>query len=77
MTTYPTEDLEQTLLLAGMHAEYLSRAEAAARCRVPVSTFDKLRRDGLVPEPDAHMGKHLLWRAETIDELLARGGTEP
>ena len=41
-----------------------------------MSSFDKLRRDGLVPEPDARMGKHLLWRADTIDELLARGGTD-
>ena len=55
--------------------EYLNRIEAADRCRIPVSSFDKLRRDGLVPEPDAHMGKHLLWRADTIDELLAVGGT--
>lgn len=53
--------------------EYLNRVEAAERCRIP---FDKLRRDGLVPEPDARMGKHLLWRADTIDELLARGGTD-
>ena len=56
--------------------EYLSRVEAAERCRIPVSSFDKLRHDGLIPEPDARMGKHLLWSAETIDELLARGGTE-
>jgi hypothetical protein len=59
-----------------LRVEYLNRAEAAERCRVPVSTFDKLRRDGLVPEPDARMGKHLLWRADTIDGLLARGGTD-
>ena len=57
-------------------AEYLNRVEAAERCRIPVSSFDKLRRDGLVPEPDDRMGKHLLWRADTIDELLARGGTD-
>lgn len=59
-----------------LRVEYLNRVEAAERCRVPVSTFDKLRRDGLVPEPDARMGKHLLWRVDTLDELLARGGTE-
>ena len=59
-----------------MRIEYLNRAEAAERCRVPVSTFDKPCRDGLVPEPDAHMGKHLLWRVDTIDELLAHGGTD-
>ncbi|GAA1055927.1 hypothetical protein GCM10017608_14160 [Agromyces luteolus] len=59
-----------------VRVEYLNRAEAAERCRIPVSSFDKLRRDGLIPEPDAHMGKHLLWSADTIDELLARGGTE-
>ena len=34
------------------------------------------RHDGLIPEPDARMGKHLLWSADTIDELLARGGTD-
>lgn len=56
--------------------EYLSRVEAAARCRIPVSSFDKLRHVGLIPEPDARMGKHLLWSTDTIDELLARGGTE-
>lgn len=55
--------------------DYLNRIEAAQRCRIPVSTFDKLRRDGFIPEPDAHMGKHLLWRVDTIDELLAQGGT--
>ena len=59
-----------------LRVEYLIRVEAAERCRVPVSTFDKLRRDGLVPEPDARMGKHLLWRADTLDEMLARGGTD-
>lgn len=55
--------------------EYLSRVEAAERCRIPVSSFDKLRHEGLIPESDACMGKHVLWSADTIDELLARGGT--
>ena len=55
--------------------EYLTRAEAAARCRVPLPTFDKLRRDGLVPAHDAEVGKHKLWRAETIEEFLSVGGT--
>ncbi|GAA1831766.1 MULTISPECIES: hypothetical protein [Agromyces] len=59
-----------------LRVEYLSRVEAAERCRIPVSSFDKLRHDGLIPEPDARMGKHLLWSADTIDDLLARGGTE-
>ncbi|WP_336854424.1 helix-turn-helix domain-containing protein [Sinomonas albida] len=55
--------------------EYLTRAEAAAVCRVPLPTFDKLRRDGLVPPHDAEVGKHKLWRAETIEEFLSVGGT--
>ncbi len=50
--------------------EYLTRAEAAARCRVP-----KLRREGLIPRPDAEVGKHKLWRADTIEEFLEVGGT--
>ncbi|HKU12661.1 MAG TPA: helix-turn-helix domain-containing protein [Sinomonas sp.] len=55
--------------------EYLTRAEAAARCRVPLPTFDKLRREGLVPPHDAEVGRHKLWRAETIEEFLNVGGT--
>jgi predicted DNA-binding transcriptional regulator AlpA len=55
---------------------YLTRREAAERCRVSVSSFDKLRRDRSVPFPDAEVGKHVLWREETIDQFLARGGTK-
>ncbi|WP_218682073.1 hypothetical protein [Microbacterium sp. BF1] len=55
--------------------EYLTRREAAARCRVPLSTFDSLRRQARVPFPDARMGKHMLWRASTIDAFLGGGGT--
>lgn len=56
---------------------YLTRPEVAERCRVPLSSLDKYRMEGLFPEPDAVIGKHLLWRIDTIDELLARGGTAP
>ncbi len=45
---------------------YLTRAEAAAHCRVPVPTFDKLRREGLIPKPDAEVGKRKLCRVEII-----------
>lgn len=54
---------------------YLTRREVAARCRVPLSTFDSLRRQARVPFPDAHMGKHMLWRASTIETFLESGGT--
>ena len=60
------------------HAEqndYLTRREAAALCRVPLSTFDSLRRQNRVPFPDAHMGKHMLWRASTVAAFLEAGGT--
>lgn len=55
--------------------EYLTRREVAARCRVPLSTFDSLRRQARVPFPDARMGKHMLWKASTIEVFLAGGGT--
>lgn len=55
--------------------EYLTRREVAARCRVPLSTFDSLRRQARVPFPDAHMGKHMLWRSSTIEAFLDAGGT--
>lgn len=54
---------------------YLKRAEAAERCRVSLPTFDKLRRADRIPGPDASMGKHMLWKEETIDAFLASGGT--
>lgn len=54
---------------------YLTRREAAARCRVPLSTFDTLRRQARIPFPDAHVGKHMLWRSSTIDAFLESGGT--
>ena len=54
---------------------YLTRREVAARCRVPLSTFDSLRRQARVPFPDADMGKHMLWRLSTIETFLEAGGT--
>lgn len=56
--------------------QYLTRREVAARCRVPLSTFDSLRRQVRVPFPDARMGKHMLWRASTIEAFLESGGTD-
>lgn len=56
--------------------KWLTRTESAARCRVSVATFDKLRRDGSIPEPDSQMGKHMLWKEQTIDDLLESGGTK-
>lgn len=55
--------------------EYLTRREVAARCRVPLSTFDALRRQARVPFPDAQMGKHMLWKTSTITAFLEAGGT--
>jgi hypothetical protein len=54
---------------------YLTREQAAFRCRVPLSTFDCLRRQHRVPFPDAEMGKHMLWKVATIDAFLEAGGT--
>ena len=55
--------------------EYLTRREVAAWCRVPLSTFDSLRRQARVPFPDAQMGKHMLWKTSTIELFLNSGGT--
>ncbi len=55
--------------------EYLTRPEAAARCRVSPSTFDALRRQARVPFPDANMGNRMLWKSSTINAFLAAGGT--
>jgi hypothetical protein len=57
------------------HELYLTRQQAAERCRVPLSTFDGLRRRNMIPYPDAEMGKHMLWRTSTIDAFLDAGGT--
>lgn len=55
--------------------KYMTRSEVAERCRVPLSTFDSLRRQARVPFPDAHVGKHMLWRTSTIEAFLDAGGT--
>ena len=34
------------------HNDYLTRREAAGLCRVPLSTFDSLRRQNRFPFPD-------------------------
>ena len=75
MTTQMLTDAEQTAAFGPEHNEYLTRREAASLCRVPLSTFDSLRRQNRFPFPDAHMGKHMLWRASTVTAFLDAGGT--
>lgn len=75
MTTQMLTDAEQTAAVEPEHNEYLTRREAASLCRVPLSTFDSLRRQNRFPFPDAHMGKHMLWRASTVTAFLDAGGT--
>lgn len=69
------ELVENTTESEAVEDKYLTRREVAARCRVPLSTFDSLRRQARVPFPDAHMGKHMLWRLSTIETFLDAGGT--
>ena len=75
MTTQTLTDAEQTATVEAENNEYLTRREAASLCRVPLSTFDSLRRQNRFPFPDAHMGKHMLWRAATVTAFLDAGGT--
>lgn len=76
MTTHAlVEDPETDVLGRAEPNVYLTRREAAALCRVPLSTFDSLRRQTRFPFPDAHMGKHMLWRASTVAAFLEAGGT--
>jgi hypothetical protein len=69
------EDSETDVLDRVEPNGYLTRREAAALCRVPLSTFDALRRQDRFPFPDAHMDKHMLWRATTVAAFLEAGGT--
>ena len=76
MTTHTlVDDPEIDIADHAEPADYLTRREAAALCRVPLSTFDSLRRQNRFPFPDAHMGKHMLWKASTIEVFLESGGT--
>ncbi|MDR6689988.1 putative DNA-binding transcriptional regulator AlpA [Microbacterium sp. 1154] len=74
-THTPVDDPETDVADHSEHNDYLTRREAAALCRVPLSTFDSLRRQNRFPFPDAHMGKHMLWRASTVAAFLQAGGT--
>lgn len=70
------DELVEEIVLDAVDVDpYMTRREVAARCRVPLSTFDSLRRQAKVPFPDAHMGKHILWRTSTVDAFLEAGGT--
>lgn len=76
MTTYTlVNDPEIDVVDRAEQDTYLTRREAAVLCRVPLSTFDSLRRQNRFPFPDAHMGKHMLWRASTVAAFLEAGGT--
>lgn len=75
MSTHTLTDAEQSAIVETEQSDYLTRREAAALCRVPLSTFDTLRRQNRFPFPDAHMGKHMLWRASTVTAFLDAGGT--
>ncbi|MBN9215336.1 MAG: hypothetical protein ABS62_02350 [Microbacterium sp. SCN 70-200] len=72
--TLEANPLPDVLDFTGRSA-YLDRREAAAYCRVPMSTFDSLRRRNQVPHPDAEMGKHMLWKRTTLEDFLEAGGT--
>jgi predicted DNA-binding transcriptional regulator AlpA len=37
-------------------------------------TLERERSAGRLPRPDLHIGKRVLWRPETINEWLKRGG---
>lgn len=76
MTTHTlVDDHEIDVVDPIEHNDYLTRREAAALCRVPLSTFDSLRRQNRFPFPDARMGKHMLWRVSTVAAFLEAGGT--
>lgn len=76
MTIQTVDDVEEIgAVEKDQTNDYLTRREAAALCRVPLSTFDTLRRQNRFPFPDAHMGKHMLWRASTVMAFLEAGGT--
>lgn len=75
MTTHTLVDDREIDVADHEPNDYLTRREAAALCRVPLSTFDSLRRQNRFPFPDAHMGKHMLWRASTVAAFLEAGGT--
>ena len=76
MTTHTIGDDPQIDVLNHVESNgYLTRREAAAQRRVPLSTFDSLRRQNRFPFPDAHMGKHMLWRASSVAAFLEAGGT--
>ena len=76
MTTQTlTKAVETGVTETDSRNDYLTRREAATLCRVPLSTFDTLRRQNRFPFPDAHMGKHMLWRSSTVSDFLEAGGT--
>ena len=46
---------------------YLSLSEFADRAGLSVATMKSYLRKGLLPDPDALVGRNLGWKAETVD----------
>lgn len=56
-------------------SNYLTKAETAQYVRTRPRTLDALRAQRRFPEPDARVGRLLLWSTKTLDRFLERGGT--
>ncbi|OZE92433.1 hypothetical protein CH298_02550 [Rhodococcoides fascians] len=50
---------------------YLSRGEIAERLGMPLDTVKKLDGRGVLPDPDAMVGRNKGWLPQTIDEWHA------
>ena len=51
---------------------FVKRKELAAMLRVGVSTFDRLKAGGKIPEP-LRVGRSLRWRRDDVERWIAAG----
>lgn len=59
--------VNQGSLRCGRMQRYLSLGEVAARCGLELTTVKGYLRKGILPAPDAQIGRNRGWTAETID----------
>ena len=66
--------MSQDTQMQAPHAELLTAADVARKCRVTARTVHRWRRTGRLPAPVRLSGKTVRWQADAINTWLARSG---
>jgi hypothetical protein len=75
--SYSQSRKERSMLANRDPLQHFGVADFAGLMGISVRSFDRMRRDGLVPAPDVRFGRRLAWRRDTVQGVLDRLGKRP